>query len=173
MTKTFTYTTTQADDSIAAALEHLDQVAIGYEARWGIGRLPKIVNEEMRQKWDRQMERLNAAITSGHAEDVKELVKGTVRGWAALEASAIAAGHAPLPVDTWQYHHAAGKSFNICKNGIDAGNKVDGYENITIAELINFYVANYQVGIKASDKMIKKTPGFDVDEILVDDELPF
>jgi len=110
-----------ADQEIMKWLSKLDDVAAGYEADWGIGRLPMLVPPETAAKWDRQMQRLNDAIDKHDLPMIREVVPGCIRGWAALDAQARQAGHAPCAPDAWEVKHPdSGNVYRITKNLNDA-----------------------------------------------------
>jgi hypothetical protein len=89
--------------AIQALLTGLDEVASSMERKWGVGRLPRLVGDLMRAKWEAQQDKLNAAIARGLEVEVKEMVEGTKRGWAALDRAATEAGRVPRPVDEWEF----------------------------------------------------------------------
>jgi hypothetical protein len=92
-----------SDYAIQALLTGLDEVASSMERKWGVGRLPLLVGDLMRAKWSAQTDKLNAAIGRGLEVEIKELVEGTKRGWAALDRAATEAGCRPRPVDEWEF----------------------------------------------------------------------
>jgi hypothetical protein len=80
----------------------LDTVAVDYESRWGIGRLEALAAPVLREKWERQREKLNYAIQRSDLTILSDLIEGTVRGWAALEQAALLAGHKPHDPEFWE-----------------------------------------------------------------------
>lgn len=110
-----------ADYEIQRYLDMLDETARQYEARWGIGVLPRIVTHDMAEKWQRQCDKLNDAISDGNLNEVMGLVQGTVRGYKALEDNALAMGHKPNPPDVWDAQHPeSGRKYRFCKTRNDA-----------------------------------------------------
>ena len=91
---------------IRQLLDKLDIKACEVESRWGVGRLERLVSYDMAQKWKRQMEKLNAAISTGDVFTLPEIVSGTIRGYDAMEADAIAQGNQPM-------HEAIGMSVRL------------------------------------------------------------
>jgi hypothetical protein len=89
--------------AIQALLAGLDEVASGMERKWGVGRLPLLVGDLMRAKWAAQTDKLNAAIDRGFESEIKELVEGTKRGWAALDVAATEAGCRPRQREEWEF----------------------------------------------------------------------
>lgn len=108
------------DYEIQRWLQKLDTVAVEYESRWGVSRLHKLVPFDMAQKWDAQQAKLNAAIQSGNLYDMPELVEGTIRGYAALEKAAIAAGEKPHEAPlAWTVAMSSGKTLAIVRHEKD------------------------------------------------------
>ena len=76
------------------ALHRYDDVVSDMERRWGVDRLVWLVPVDLRDRFEAQMDKLNAAIDK--CEGVEHEVEVTLRGVAALEQAAIAAGVKPL-----------------------------------------------------------------------------
>jgi len=76
------------------ALHRYDDVVSDMERRWGVDRLVWLVPVDLRDRFEAQMDRLNAAIDK--CDGVEHEVEVTLRGVAALEQAAIAAGVKPL-----------------------------------------------------------------------------
>jgi hypothetical protein len=112
--------TNATDYEIQRWLQKLDTVAAEYESRWGVSRLHKLVPFDMAQKWNAQQAKLNAAIQSGNLYDMPELVEGTIRGYAALEAAAIKQGHKPHDAPlAWTVGLPSGKTLAIVRHEKD------------------------------------------------------
>lgn len=102
-------------------IDLLDETARSYEAKWGIGNLPDMVDVELREKWDRQQDKLADAIHGGKVKEVAGLVQGSIRGYKALEDNAIGNGHTPSDPDCWDFvHPESGNHYRICKNITEA-----------------------------------------------------
>ena len=76
------------------ALHRYDDRVSEVERKWGVDRLVWVVGGNLRDRFEAQMDKLNAAID--RMEDVEHQVDVTLRGVAALEQAAIAAGVQPL-----------------------------------------------------------------------------
>jgi len=76
------------------ALHRYDDRVSEVERKWGVDRLIWVVGGDLRDRFEAQMDKLNAAIDM--MEDVEHQVDVTLRGVAALEQAAIAAGVQPL-----------------------------------------------------------------------------
>jgi len=101
-------------------IDRLDQVAIDYEARWGVNRLEGMVTDDMKAKWMRQLEKVNQAIQDKNPIVLKELMEGTIRGWKALEDNALANGYQPNDPRYVEYQHPSGTLYKICYTVADA-----------------------------------------------------
>lgn len=112
-------------DYIAGAVQPVDAVAIEMEAKWGRGRLQELVSPNTSAKFESAKAKLDVAI---HDKDVQNIVKRAeimIRGWKALEAEAIEAGHEAAPPEIWFCHapEEDGKDevrFAIAKNASTA-----------------------------------------------------
>ena len=130
------------DYQINRLVQKLDDVVRGYEAIWGVGRLPELVPVELNEKWQRQIYKLNTAIADRDVAAVEELIDGTIRGWAALEQAAIQAGHNPIDPDVWEIKLSNGQILRICKNLNQARAKAEeGYVTWSLYEVANFIAA--------------------------------
>lgn len=75
----------------------LDDVASMYERRWGVDRLPRLVPADLRARFQAACDMRDAEWPNADAARKDALAAMMARAWAALEAAALAAGHAPLP----------------------------------------------------------------------------
>lgn len=73
------------------------------ERTWGIDRLPELVAPEMAAKFGRAVALLNEALDSGDADKAAAAAANCVKGIAAMDAAARAAGHQPISPDFWEY----------------------------------------------------------------------
>ncbi len=87
---------------IRATVDGLDRVAAEMERKWGFGRLRLLVGDDLRARFDAQRDKLDAAIASQRVRYVQVQADGMRRAWAALDAAAIQAGHAPLAPEVWE-----------------------------------------------------------------------
>lgn len=102
-------------------LDKLDTKAAEVESRWGVARLERLVCFDMAQKWTRQMDRLNKAISESDVFTLPEIVNGTIRGYEAMEADAIAQGHKPHDAPfAWTVGLPSGKTLAIVRHPKDA-----------------------------------------------------
>ena len=85
-----------------AHLDGVDALAIDMERRWGCDRLRLLVDHELREKFDRQRYKLNAAIQRGSLEDVRREAERMMVAWTTLDALARANGRMPRPAEAWE-----------------------------------------------------------------------
>ena len=82
-------------------LTEYDRVVSDYERRWGVERLPLLVDPELRDRFWSQMDRLNAAVHAESPADVEHQVQVTLRAYAALEAKAREMGNKEIEGIAW------------------------------------------------------------------------
>ena len=102
------------------ALHKYDDVVSEVEGRWGVDRLVWLVGGELRDRFEQQMDRLNAAIDKCDPS-IEHEVEVTLRGVAALEKAAIAAGAKPLNGDYIEGRMPDGRVIAITATGYEAG----------------------------------------------------
>jgi hypothetical protein len=91
------------------ALGPFDTTARAMSARWGVDRLPELVSPAMADRWATAMINLNAAINSEDPELTAARVAACLRGFAAMDAEATAAGHQPITPHAIEFNTADGK----------------------------------------------------------------
>lgn len=121
-------------------LIHLDNVAEGYNIRWGRGRLIELANKDLKDKFTRQLDKVQAAADTGHVADLEALSDGLERGWKALEDAAIASGHKPLTPACMEVAHESGEIYKIvCNNEQQEATPKNGVTVLTLRQLVNVY----------------------------------
>lgn len=139
----------QEDDLDAVCYEinriisQLDDVAIGYEAKWGVGRLEAIASRsDLGDKFQRQIEKLNEAIEAKDGVSVRHLAEGCIRAYDALERNALALGEQPRDVVWFEYKFGS-LIYRIVKNLADAraSHKPDEKDVVVMTgeELVKYY----------------------------------
>lgn len=137
-------------------LRGLDLVAHRAETRWGCGRLEKLAPPAVAEKWTRQLERLNEAITASDMELVRELVAGTIRGWHKLEELSLAAGHCTYAPPYWDLNHG-GKRYRVVLDYTDAFVFKDAPEVIiSLPELIGVFHARHEAVFNQKPVVVEK-----------------
>lgn len=100
------------------ALEALDAVAAACERKWGVGRLPALVPVDLAERFYRQRDKLNAAITEeatgGSVANTEHEAGRMVNAWRALDAAAETAGAAPLSPTTIEGRLPDGRVLIVC-----------------------------------------------------------
>ena len=74
------------------AIEALDEVARAMEVKWGVGRLPRLVDVDLAQRFWAQLDKLNAACETGMLSEQEIQAHRMRNAWMALDAAAEAAG---------------------------------------------------------------------------------
>jgi hypothetical protein len=157
-------------------INQLDDVASGYEAVWGVGKLESLVPPDLARKWDAQKLKLDEAIQAGDENRVRLLVDGCIRGYGALNDAALSAGYKPITPDFWEYKHPSGQIYRVCKNNFDSQSlhkTVDkGVIIMSLGEIINLYHAQQnRIYASLDEKAIpeRKKDAFD---FTVGDQIP-
>ena len=155
-------------------MNNLDTVSRSMEMKWGVDRLPRLVSEYLRNKFDQQRNLLDEAIKSNDAARIAKQSEGMRRAWVALDQVATADGHRPLPEAVWTAKHKSGDIVTVFR---DDAQLVDiaaaGGVSFTLEELVKLIPAEVLVakrefhGIKVTD-VRDKTKDEDLN-----DEIPF
>ena len=82
----------------------VDDVAKAMEAKWGVGRLPRLVEPDLAARFECQLEIWNEVIWDDKAmvSRVRETAEATIRGWRTLDQAATAAGQPVLEPKIWE-----------------------------------------------------------------------
>ena len=163
------------------ALFDYDRKVRAVELQWGVDRLPWLVGEELRGRFEEQMDRLNAAIDK--MQDVEHQAAVTLRGVEAMVNAAMDAGHKPLTGEYWEAATPSGKVLAITRDGYEAGKvKAENpammvYSISEIATIIDEWKDDKAGKLAEAAKDL--WPGAVVESVktpterLLDDELPF
>ena len=89
-------------EQIKLALERLDEVATGYEKKWGVERLIHLVDQDLAEWFQEQLDLLNSALERHAVLDVISHADALARGWAALDAAAESRGCARIDSAAWE-----------------------------------------------------------------------
>lgn len=100
-------------DMATAPFDHAVREA---ERTWGVDRLPDLVTAETAARWGLALGKLNEALAANDPEQVKTWVNVCIRGIAAMDAEARAAGHQPSNPDIWEIE-LDGKRIGIIRDG--------------------------------------------------------
>ena len=115
--------------TLKAYIDGVDHIAQTMEAKWGVDRLPLLVDAETRAKFYRQGERMRTAleacygakvITRDMLDAAAKATGGMERAWAALDAKATEAGNCPIDPDVWETALSDGSLVAIVQTNADA-----------------------------------------------------
>ena len=161
------------------ALHKYDDVVSEVEGRWGVDRLVWLVGGELRDRFEQQMDRLNAAIDKCDPS-IEHEVEVTLRGVAALEKAAIAAGAKPLSGDYIEGRMPNGRVIAITATGYEAGKvKRDNREMVVYSvDEIGRIIEGLNKEAPVVDAIKNAFAGAEVESVKpvaanLDDEIPF
>ena len=166
---------------IQNAITEYDRVVSGYERRWGHERLPNIVDMELRDRFWKQMDKLNAAIEANNPIDVEHQVQVTIRAYAALEAKAKAMGERELTGVAWTATSHDGKQVvAVVQDVYEIGNVKKQMPDAlvySVSEVANI-VASWSEKSSIVDEVKNVFEGAFVSKVTtlneeLDDEIPF
>lgn len=135
--------------TLQAYFEGVDHARAEAEREWGAGRLPLLVDAEMRARFNRQQTRWSIAyqaaweakmLTRDQLEAVTSAAGGMQRAWTALAAAATEAGHRPIYPLIWETTLADGSVLAVVQTDAEASKVIaDGrYVNVyTLREVAN------------------------------------
>jgi hypothetical protein len=112
------------------------------EEKWGCGRLPALVDPELAARFGRAQDKLNEAIRLNDATDIARRVGVVMRGWEALDQSAMDVGADRLPARTIGVEHG-GRAWVVVLDPVDydkaRAEHVHGGRVVALAELLEAY----------------------------------
>lgn len=115
--------------TLKAYIDGVDHIAQAMESKWGVGRLPLLVDAETRAKFYRQGDRMRTALESCYGAKVitrdmldaaAKATGGMERAWAALDKKAEEAGEKPIDPDVWETALSDGSLVAIVQTNADA-----------------------------------------------------
>lgn len=83
-------------------LDTADQLGVDMDRKWGVGRLRMLVDETLREKFDRQRYLMAQARWEGTLEDVKREGARMAKAYQALDKAATAAGAKECAPEVWE-----------------------------------------------------------------------
>ncbi len=122
----------QVYEAIAAVTAGVDDVARQMEDRWGVGRLPLLVDDELREKFARQLRRFDEAIGSNDVERVRQTGAATTRAWLALDQAATKSGAKQLQPDCWEVQLEDGRVVALCRTNTEAHAEVRSGRHVEV-----------------------------------------
>lgn len=135
--------------TLQAYFEGVDHARSEAEAEWGVGRLPMLVSDDMRAKFNRQKARWSNAyqaawnsdrLTAAQLADVQSAAGGMQRAFAALATAASEAGHRPIKPWVWETTLADGSVAAVVQTDAEAAHVIaEGrcVQVYTLAEIAN------------------------------------
>ena len=100
--------TTAHHQQLMAMIEAVDEIGRSMDDKWGVGRLPRLVDPLTAAKFARQVDKFGKACWGPELGDVAAHAPAMVRAYQALDALAQAAGHRPTPPEQWEFEIAEG-----------------------------------------------------------------
>ena len=171
-------------DKCRAALATYDAEVRARDVRWGVDRLPLLVEAELRDRFWAQMDVLDKAIAKGSGVEVEEAVAATVRGVQALERRAIERGAEPVSGEVWEETTPQGAVIAVCRDASEIAKiRDDGridrvYTMAEIAAIVERWEET-KAG-QATNKVKSLFDGATIEsvkpkpsELELDDEIPF
>lgn len=160
------------------ALHRYDDRVNEVERKWGVDRLIWVVGGDLRDRFEKQMDLLNEAIDK--MQDVEHQVDVTLRGVAAIEQAAIAAGVQPLKGEWIEGKMPDGRVLAIVPNDYEVSRvKRDNREMVVYSvDEIGRLLAEWDAS-KTVDAVKDVFPGATVEkvktrtEVELNDEIPF
>ena len=170
--------TEQAERRMQDALHRYDDVVSRYEAKWGVDRLPCLVGSQLRERFDQQMAKLNAAIDE--RKDVDHQVEVTLRGIEVLEAAAIEKGAQPLTGEYIETPMPDGRVLAITRTSWEVSKVKRENRDLVVysAEEVAQIIAGLQDQKPVIEQIKETFPGAAIESIKpkpvdLDDEIPF
>jgi hypothetical protein len=88
--------------AIQGLVQSVDLLTDMLERKWGVGRLRLLVDDVLRERFDRQWRKWQAAYGAQDLDAVRAHSEAMRRAWNALDQAAIAAGHTPMAPEVWE-----------------------------------------------------------------------
>jgi hypothetical protein len=159
------------------ALGPFDTAARNMERKWGVNRLEGLVSPDTAARYGSALGKLNAAMDANDPAEVAARAAVCIRGMAAMDAEATAAGHQPIPPEAWEVE-VDGKLCAILADGnqwpVYAALR-PGVRTYTLREVANALAAYGQTVAAVKDAF----PGAEVKAVrsplaqALDDDIPF
>jgi hypothetical protein len=169
-------------ERIRVGLARLDETTTTYERKWGVGRLQGLVDQDLAEAFERQLRKLNAALTKYVADEVLLHIEAMIKGWRALDAAAETAGAKPIDATVWEITTPDGRQIAFVSDvRAYKALKRDGWEIWSADEVGNIIDKfNGDIGRDASG-VVRETkrlfPGAEItgtrSKTALNDEIPF
>ena len=166
---------------LMAMIEAVDEIGRSMDDKWGVGRLPRLVDPLTAAKFARQVEKFGKACWGPELGDVAAHAPAMVRAYQALDQMAQAAGHRPIPPEQWEFDTAEGLVILVRHSDEIAraqthGRRCQIWSLDEVAKIVGLHPFLVSVKIHFPGAAIVKTrPGRDLVQAMDDDlaGLPF
>lgn len=165
------------------ALAPFDEAVRQMDYKWGVDRLVELVSVETAQKFGSALYKMNDAIYSCDPAMTAARAQVCIKGLAAMDAEATAAGKEPASDEVWIIE-ADGVSFGLMKDGRAwprAKERYPGIELITEREVVFALIEYKQSVVKQSLDVVKQSfPNAELTAVRkktkakeIEDDIPF
>lgn len=166
---------------LMAMIEAVDEIGRSMDDKWGVGRLPRLVDPLTAAKFARQVEKFGQACWGPELGDVAAHAPAMVRAYQALDAMAEAAGHRAIPSEQWEFETGEGLVILVRHTDQITGAQTHGracqvWSLEEVAKLVGLHPLLVSVKTHFPGAAIVRTrPGRDVVQAMGDDlaGLPF
>ena len=159
----------ERDKVIQRIMEQLDQVAVGYETKWGVGILQKYCAPALLDKWMRQCDKFKEAVWAKDVEMVRTLASGFKRAYDALECDIEKTGAFTIREVSFMASMAHGKEVLVCASDDDARvlagkRKGEGGVDIwTIKQVASVLASKYDLIRNVEESLSTQVTGKELD----------
>jgi hypothetical protein len=101
--------------AIQGLVQSVDLLTDKLERKWGVGRLRLLVDDVLRERFDRQWRKWQAAYAAQDLDAVRAHSDAMRRAWTALDQAATAAGHMPMAPEIWETRMPDGTALAIVR----------------------------------------------------------
>jgi len=103
-----------------AVADRVDVVVVALEKKWGVDRLRRLVDDDLRERFDRQHRKFNEALFAHDLVEIEKHAAGMKKGWEMLDRMATANGAAPLAPSVWEVRMPSGKVCALVRTAAEA-----------------------------------------------------
>ena len=164
-----------------AMIEAVDEIGRSMDDKWGVGRLPRLVDPITAARFARQVHKFGQACWGDELGDVAAHAPAMVRAYQALDRMAEDAGHRPIQPQQWEFEIPEGlvvlvRHTDEIARAQTHGRQCQIWSLEEVAKLVRLHPLLVQVKTHFPGATIEKTrPGRDVLQAREDDlaSLPF
>jgi len=169
----------RTDEVVFHSLESLDRTISGFEKKWGIDRLPTLVDVSTASKFASAKAKLDLAIEKNDAEEVAKRAAILQRGWEVMDGAADRDGHQECSLDAWTWRDDDDRPHAFLRDPaavMEYSKKYPGVAVYTMPEIVKI-VAFFNGQTKNMGREAKEVfPGAKITRISgskFDDDIPF